>query len=111
MIVVILVHAARAFHIGVNGIFFFKMAAVWDIVNRSTGHRICRRCCKYVYRFACSLCIVLVSVECLTICTFLVIVDKLTGQEFNVTEYGLCFIEDLLGEVTGSVIQVCNPFS
>lgn len=41
---------------------------------------------------------------------YLVIADKSTGHELNVTEYGLCFIEDLLSEVTGDVIQVFQSF-
>jgi len=33
-----------------------------------------------------------------------------TGRKFDVTEYGMCFVEDLLDDIPESVIRVSTDF-
>ena len=34
--------------------------------------------------------------------------DKLMGKPFQITDYGVCFIEDLFNEIPESTIAVCD---
>ena len=41
------------------------------------------------------------------LCAFSFIVDKMIGKAFEITDYGVCFIEDMLNEIPESTVLVC----
>jgi len=40
----------------------------------------------------------------------LLVAEKVIGRKFDVTEYGICFIEDILDDIPESVIRVSTDY-
>jgi len=38
------------------------------------------------------------------------VAEKVTGRKFDITEYGMCFVEDMLDDIAESVIRVSTDF-
>jgi len=39
------------------------------------------------------------------------VAEKVIGRKFDITEYGVCFIEDVLDDIPESAVQVSHRYS
>jgi len=39
----------------------------------------------------------------------MLVAERVFGRKFDVTEYGVCFVEDMLDDIPESIIRVSSP--